>query len=175
MIRRLTIDLSNAAKMIFAPSAFLAAEEMHLKVINAEHVDPTTPSERAALVRCAFWRSAAMVAVALALGASIAALAKVFGNSLPSDWQLGLQAAAAAILLWGTVFVRGWDIQTMGGRTLTERANRTLYLTLYFVGTTLGVFATLCPVESVAVTRAVQIHTEETKTSAVTTPTGELK
>lgn len=72
-------------------------------------------------------------------------LVKWVGYALYPRWQLFLQAMSAAILLWGTVFVRGWDIQSYGGATLTERVNRTLYLILYVSGTTLGVFATLSP------------------------------
>jgi hypothetical protein len=47
----------------------------------------------------------------------------------------GLQAFGATILLWATLFVRGWDIQTIGGVTLTERVNRWIYRLLYCLGT----------------------------------------
>jgi hypothetical protein len=33
------------------------------------------------------------------------------------------------------LFVRGWDIQTLGGVTLTERVNRWIYRLLYCLGT----------------------------------------
>lgn len=46
-----------------------------------------------------------------------------------------LQIAGTCLLLWGTLFVRGWNIQTYGGVTLTERVNQWLYRTLYCVGT----------------------------------------
>jgi hypothetical protein len=47
-----------------------------------------------------------------------------------------LQVVGAAILLWATLFVRGWDIQTMGGVSLTERVNQWIYRLLYCLGTT---------------------------------------
>jgi hypothetical protein len=53
----------------------------------------------------------------------------------------GLQVTGAGILLWGTLFVRGWDIQTWGGQSLTERVNQWLYRALYFAGTTILVCA----------------------------------
>lgn len=47
----------------------------------------------------------------------------------------GLQIVGATVLLWATLFVRGWDIQTFGGVTLTERVNRWIYRLLYCFGT----------------------------------------
>ena len=145
MISSIVTDLLNALKILFAPSAFLAAESRNIEVANAQR-HSTEVADRAALVRRAFWRSAFLVAAAFGFGALIARTVEAAGYALIQNWQLLLQATSAAILLWGTVFVRGWDIQTYGGATLTERANRTLYLALYVVGTALGVFATLCPV-----------------------------
>ena len=46
-----------------------------------------------------------------------------------------LQVAAAILLLWGTLFVGGWDIQSWGGVTLTERVNRWLFRFMYCIGT----------------------------------------
>ena len=43
----------------------------------------------------------------------------------------------AGLLLWGTLFVRGYDIQTYGGVTLTERVNQWVYRTMYCAGTAL--------------------------------------
>lgn len=45
------------------------------------------------------------------------------------------QIVGAMLLLWATVFVRGWDIQTIKGVSLPERVNRWLYLVLCFMGT----------------------------------------
>jgi hypothetical protein len=46
-----------------------------------------------------------------------------------------LQITGATMLLWATLFVRGWDIQSWGGVTLTERVNRWIYRVLYCLGT----------------------------------------
>lgn len=48
---------------------------------------------------------------------------------------LALQIAGAMLLLWGTLFIRGWEIQTLGGVTLTERVNKWIYRSLYCAGT----------------------------------------
>ena len=46
-----------------------------------------------------------------------------------------LQIVGACFLLWGTLFVRGWEIETNCGVTFTERVNQWLYRFLYCVGT----------------------------------------
>jgi hypothetical protein len=46
-----------------------------------------------------------------------------------------LQLAAAGVLLWATLFLRGWDIQSIGGVTLTERVNQWWFRAAYWVGT----------------------------------------
>lgn len=143
MANQIFRDLINAWRLVFFSSAFLLAEDKNLPHANA-HQAPSTLSERAALVRRAFWQSAVLVAAAFGCGVLVADAVEAAGYALIPAWQLRLQALSAALLLWGTVFVRGWDIQTYGGTTLTERANRTLYLTLCVAGTALGVFATLC-------------------------------
>jgi hypothetical protein len=49
------------------------------------------------------------------------------------------------LLLWGTLFVRGWDIQTIGGVTLVERVNHWIYRTLYCLGTAVFIFSLSLP------------------------------
>jgi hypothetical protein len=61
-------------------------------------------------------------------------------------WWIGfLQIAGTGLLLWATLFVRGWEIQSWGGNTLGERVNRWLYRALSFVGTLILVFALSLP------------------------------
>ena len=52
-----------------------------------------------------------------------------------------LQVVGASLLLWATLFVRGFEIQTNAGVTLTERVNQWLYRFLYCVGTALIVYS----------------------------------
>lgn len=44
-----------------------------------------------------------------------------------------LQVFGATVLLWATLFVRGWE--SWGGVTLTERVDRWMYRLLYCLGT----------------------------------------
>lgn len=57
----------------------------------------------------------------------------------------GLQIFGATIVLWATLFVRGWEIQTIGGITLTERVNRWIYRLLYCSGTAAIVASLVLP------------------------------
>ena len=52
-----------------------------------------------------------------------------------------LQVVGASLLLWATLFVRGFEIQTYAGVTLTERVNQWLYRFMYCVGTLLIVYS----------------------------------
>ena len=52
-----------------------------------------------------------------------------------------VQVLGAALLLWGTLFVRGWEIQSFAGVTLSERVNQWLYRFLYCAGTIVVVWS----------------------------------
>jgi hypothetical protein len=101
-----------------------------------EAMGPAPPQlHRALMVRRAFWESLAIVLLSLILGYGLGeALSLLFGAPLPTIVSV-LQLTGASLLLWGTLFVRGWSIQTFSGVTLTERVNQWLYRALYFVGT----------------------------------------
>ncbi len=109
------------------------------KLVEAERerfAQQSAGSEHAALkVRRAFWGSLKWVLSACAIGFFAGRLFRaVFG---PAAQQVvpTLQLVGATLLLWGTLFVRGWDIQTIGGSTLTERVNRWIYRLMYCFGT----------------------------------------
>lgn len=54
----------------------------------------------------------------------------------PTRLARALQVSGATVLLWAALFVRGWEIQSIAGVTLTERVNRWIYQLLYCLGTT---------------------------------------
>jgi hypothetical protein len=96
---------------------------------------PPAPSHPALEVRRAFWSSLIVVLASLAAGCAVGLLlSRLLGR--PSTRTLSaLQLVGASLLLWGTLFVRGWGIQTYSGVTLTERVNQWIYRALYFFGT----------------------------------------
>jgi len=95
--------------------------------------NPTLP--KLELIFRAFWRSLGLVLLSALVGLITGV---ILGHQLGHASRavvVSLQAAGAMFLLWGTLFVRGWEIQTLGGVTVPERINRWLYRALYCVGT----------------------------------------
>ena len=121
---------------ITSPRRLQAAEEEDDRAHNhfvGAFVRPSTSST----VFQAFWRSLIAVLAAGVIGFSIGILIRHGAGCTPSWLGTTIQAAGGLMLLWGTLFVRGWDIQTLSGVTLSERVNRWLYRGLYCSGTAL--------------------------------------
>jgi len=99
-------------------------------------LQPPPPEEpRAFRVRQAFWASLGLVLSSMAVGFLIGKAVTAASGAVSSAIVTSLQIIGATLLLWGTLFVRGWDIQSFGGVTLTERVNRWIYRSLYWLGT----------------------------------------
>jgi drug/metabolite transporter (DMT)-like permease len=97
------------------------------------------------VVSRAFWMSLVLVLVSALIGAAAGMVCgRVLGAASPRaiSW---LQIVGASMLLWGTLFVRGWEIQTYKGQTLVERVNRWIYRALYCVGTAMLVSSLTWP------------------------------
>lgn len=86
------------------------------------------------VVRRAFFVSLALVVASGVFGYLVGTIATsvIRATSQGIAW---LQIIGACVLLWGTLFVRGWEIQTYSGVVLTERVNQWLYRFLYCGGT----------------------------------------
>jgi len=125
------------ALLLFAPQRFQAEEEEDNDRLRTADREGRLSRQRtrAETVRHALAYSGGLVLAAAVAGYLLGlGLGNSLGCSTPKliAW---LQIAGTSLLLWGTLFVRGWDIQTYGGVTLTERVNQWLYRTLYCVGT----------------------------------------
>ena len=121
-------------RVLFAPSTMAALEEADERIRRA--LPPGAPeSHRAHRVQRAFWRSFSLVCGSVAVGALLGLAARRAFKAPDPGGVVIVQAIGAGLLLWGTLFVRGWDIQTLGGVTLTERANQWVYRSLYCLGT----------------------------------------
>lgn len=118
---------------VFRPQRFTDEEALH-----SERLRATPPAESRPGVynlRQAFLRALQLV---LASGGVGVALAKVlcwaYGRA-GSSTIAGFQIASALLLLWATLAVLGWDIQTFKGGTLSEKVNQWIYRFLYCFGT----------------------------------------
>lgn len=119
---------------IFQP-AKLVEEETSDKRARNNFSAPIEPEQNAFIIRRAFWTALLLVIGSGILGYFVGLLFGIsFGCSTPKPIA-ALQIVGASMLLWGTVFVRGWQIQTLCGVTFCERVNQWIYRALYFVGT----------------------------------------
>lgn len=120
--------------LLFAPKKLIEVQDRDAKDRNnyTEHVEREHSTY---IVRRAFLYSLLLVMLSGAIGYGAGlAVGSWFGCATTKliSW---LQIAGACFLLWGTLFVRGWEIETNCGVTFTERVNQWLYRFLYCVGT----------------------------------------
>lgn len=125
---------------ILRPSALAKENDKNALVLN-----PTfegAQREPAAFVICrAFWLSFAAVSISVVLGFAIGYVTTSLFGCANSSTITAIAGAGAGILLWGTLFVRGWQVQTFKGVSLSERVNQWLYWVLYCLGTVVVVWS----------------------------------
>jgi hypothetical protein len=135
--------------LVFLPEKFKAMEEADNARQNALD-EKKTPEQRERapqhlVVRRALGFSFLLVVFAALLGWFCGRLVGWFGYCALTWWIGFLQIAGTGLLLWAILFVRGWEIQTFAGKTLTERVNQWLYRALSFIGTWILVLALSLP------------------------------
>lgn len=146
--RPTTITFLRATKvcllLLFAPKQFLVhlADDNHL--LNPLN-EGAGNEPGAFVVRRAFLTSFLLVAASGTTGYLAGLLVSTTCTCATPKIVMWLQIVGACLLLWGTLFVRGWEIQTYSGHTLTERVNQWLYRALYCVGTAIVVFSLAWP------------------------------
>ncbi len=106
-----------------------------------KELPPEESTHRVYRVRHAFWTSMLLVVASLFTGFLLGRLSASLFDKPTQTTVILLQIIGASLLLWGTIFVRGWEIQTIGGVTLTERVNQWLYRGLYCIGTAVVVWS----------------------------------
>ena len=129
--------------LLLRPARFLDLEAEDNAVLNAA-TNPTR-SERALVVRRALFASLGLVVASAAVGCGVGALAGLWLGCAQPGTTAWLQIAGTSVLLWGTLFIRGWEVQTYGGVTLTERVNQRMYRALYCAGTAILVSSLALP------------------------------
>lgn len=90
---------------------------------------------RAYLICRAFWYSFSLIILFGGIGALLGFILYNTCNQPSPSVIIFLQAFGAGLLLWGTLFIRGWEIQSYCGVTLSERVNQWIYRALYCIGT----------------------------------------
>jgi hypothetical protein len=121
---------------IFNPKKLIDEEKKDTE-FRSGFSDKVDTEHNAYIVNRAFWSSLGLIIIFGLTGALMSkVLSHLYGQ--PANWLIILlQILGASLLLWGTLFVRGWQIQTRCGVTLTERVNLWIYRALYCVGTSI--------------------------------------
>ena len=128
--------------LLFRPKRFIEVENAN----NAARFgyigdSPVRQKHGAEIVREAFFKSLALVLLSSAVGYLAGRVMGNVGRCATAETVSWLQIAGASVLLWGTLFVRGWEIQTYAGVLFTERVNQWLYRALYCIGTAVLVYS----------------------------------
>ena len=125
---------------IFRPSRFSELENLDNLTLKINDT-----RESAEIVRGAFVKSFFLVIAFAIAGYVTAESVSYFRGCASARLTLLLQIVGAGMLLWGTLFVRGWEILTYNASTLTERVNQWLYRGLYCLGTAILVCSLAWP------------------------------
>lgn len=137
---------SRAVKLVvlffLRPARFLELQAEDSAMRSA--VANRTPIEAALVVRRALFAALLLVIASAATGYALGVLSGRIACASPGTvaW---IQIVGTSVLLWGTLFIRGWEIQTLSGVTLTERVNQWIYRGLYCIGTAVLVSSLAVP------------------------------
>lgn len=131
--------------LIANPKRFRELEAADSARLNAMPTEERAPDAHIQIVRRALLMSFLLVIASGAFGSVIALGFNALTGCASSGLVSWLQVAGASLLLWGTLFIRGWEILSWGGITFTERVNQWLYRFLYCVGTAIIVASLVWP------------------------------
>ena len=120
--------------LLLAPKRLIEAQDSDAKARN-NYTERVEREHSAHIVRRAFLYSLLLVLLSGAIGYGSGLALGSWQGCATTKFIAWLQIAGACLLLWGTLFVRGWEIETYCGVTFTERVNQWLYRFLYCVGT----------------------------------------
>ena len=128
--------------VIRSPAKFLRSQNIAASALG---LITASDENTAQLVHEAFWMSFLLVVASGVAGGVAGGIAGVVFGAVTPRFISALQVAGALLLLWGTLFVRGWEIQTYKGATLIELVNQWIYRSLYCVGTAVLVASLVWP------------------------------
>ena len=126
--------------LVFCPKKFILEERKDIESRN-NYIGKQSDVPRAKIVRAALFKSLGLVILSGLFGYAFAKVSNLIGFCSSPYTVTLLQVCGASILLWGTLFVRGWEIQSYAGVLFSERVNQWLYRFLYCLGTSIIVFS----------------------------------
>ena len=119
----------------FSPEKFIKEQDKDTKLLESLPKEENKASIYN--IRQAFFFSFFLILLSGSFGVGIGLSLGYLIGPAKQIHLLIIQIICAITILWATLAVRGWDIQTFCGVTLTERVNQWIYRSLYFLGTVL--------------------------------------
>ena len=116
--------------LIFNTKKFISYEEEYKNVVKKKD-----ECSDAYLIRNAFFVSLGLIILIILIGIIIGRVLYVLFGSTNEILEVILQIFGAILILHGALFLRGWEIQTMGVDTLSEKMNQWIYKLLISLGT----------------------------------------
>ncbi len=126
-----------------ASSLQKVVEEWRRKRLDERRPGGSDLSDRARLLGKGLRQSLVAILSALFLGGVIWYVVNLIGWNVSHVVARGLQVVGSVLLLWGTLFVRGWEIQTISGQSVVELVNRWIFVAVYWLGTFIAVLGVL--------------------------------
>ena len=114
--------VSLCLMLLFSPRKFRQEEDSD-NACRHNFTDQGESAHRSILVRDAFLKSLLGVLISGTIGYALGELVHSAGRCATQETTNWLQISSASLLLWATIFIRGWEIQTYSGATLTEQVN----------------------------------------------------
>jgi len=117
---------------LFNPTQFEIEEAKDNVLLNQREMEPTI--SRVRVVRQALTEAFICCLSAFCLGAMAGAIGVyLIGPAIKTS--VTIVVIGTTTLLFATLALQGWNIQSFGGATLTEQLNRWIFRSLYCVGT----------------------------------------
>lgn len=126
---------------IFKPTEFIINQDEDAAKRNNFSDKPPKEEHSVWKVRRALGYSLLAITITVIIGWLVGRICVYFFPSPKSFIIYTFQIIGAGLLLWATLFVRGFEIETYCGVTLIERVNRWIYQFLYCMGTFVVVFS----------------------------------
>lgn len=118
------------------PRKFKEEEDADNRILNQNGQSPEVA--RLDKIRTALWESSLWCLGSVFAGVFVGGMAWLLLGPR-SNAAVFVIAVGTVIVLWATLAVRGWDIQSWDDVTLSERLNRWVFRSLYSLGTALMV------------------------------------
>ncbi|MCP4711592.1 MAG: hypothetical protein GY869_23485, partial [Planctomycetes bacterium] len=119
---------------VFIPKIFIKEEEKD-KNVRKDFPPAEIDEHPIYIVRRALAYSLCLIILSI-IGGGLSGWFMYYYFNKPNPYIIPLlQVIGACLLLWGTLFVRGWEIRSYSGVQLRERVNQWIYRFLCSLGT----------------------------------------